>query len=39
MRQIGADHYRPALIKFANLDFFFAAGGFQKDELRAAPDV
>ena len=37
MRQIGADHYRPALIKFANLDFFVAAGGFQKDELGAAP--
>ena len=37
MRQIGADHYRPALIKFSNLDFFVAAGGFQKDELRAAP--
>ena len=36
MGEIGADHYRPALVKFANLNFLVAAGRFQKNELRSA---
>ena len=36
MRQIRADHYRPALVEFANLNFLVATGGLQKNELRPA---
>ena len=35
MGEIGADHYRPAFVKFANLDFLVATGRFQKNQLRA----
>ena len=36
MGEIGADHYRPAFVKFANLNFLVATGRFQKNELRSA---
>ena len=37
MGQVGPDHDRPALVKFAELDFLFAPGRFQEDQLRSAP--
>ena len=36
MRQVRPDLHRTALIKFAELDFLFAPGRFQKNQLRAA---
>src|SRR5438094_10416680 len=36
VRKIGADHYRPALIEFTNLNLLVALGCFQKHKLRSA---
>src|SRR5947208_10881925 len=36
VRKIGADHRRPALIKFTNLNLLVALGCFQKHKLRSA---
>ena len=36
MREVGADHDRPALVEFADFDFFLALRRFEKDKLRAA---
>src|SRR6266403_1913166 len=35
MSQIRTYHHRAALVEFADLDFFFAFGGFEKNELRS----
>ena len=37
MCQIRTDDDRPAVVKFANLNFLMAAGRFQENQLRAAP--
>src|SRR6266496_309829 len=37
MSKVGPDHYRPALVKFTNLNLLVAVGCFQKHELRPAP--
>src|SRR6266446_3704599 len=36
MCQIGSHRHRAALIEFAEFNFFFAAGRFEKNQLRAA---
>src|SRR6266496_1988455 len=37
MRKVWADHDRPALVKFTNLNLLVAVRCFQKHELRPAP--
>src|SRR6266508_311718 len=36
MGKVGPDHYRPALVKFTNLNLLVAVRCFQKHELRSA---